>query len=822
MGSKSTILTVNSGNHRYDADDYENWDGMKIGVLGDNSQNANLANFAYEHHFTYSTISFDNELKLQKALKANKVDAIVSSNLRHLDNEWIIAQFNPTPFYFCTRKNDTKLMAKLNAANKQLITNEPNIANELFNKYYAPDNGDEIYFTASERKLIKEHQSSDTALTAIINPDRNPYSYYDDKKMKGSNVEIALAVMKLTGMKVKIIQTKTRTAFNKYLKSGKADLVLDSAYNFSLAAKENYILTHPYFQTSLSALYLRNNNPNNAKRVAVVSNLADELPEFYDSISNKEIIKCASVNECIDALSQNKADVTYFFTNIAQYIDNNDVRNKYSVSKVPLFNPTFTIAVNQKRDAELAAIITKASSSIDDEQIADIVNKYSNFYDKNTSLITVIYSNPLWALLIIGLILLAIVMIILYFISHIHRKREEKLNQSLSKALNDAQQANEAKTQFFANMSHDMRTPMNGILGLTKLSKDKEMSDDVRDYLDKIESSGEYLLWLINDALDMSKIESNKLTLREEVVDYRPLIERILDVARMYAKDNDVKIVYHEENMVDCHVKIDQVRLTQIFLNMISNAVKFSHRGGTVEIGCIVEKIHDNVADCKFFVKDYGIGMSEAFKDKLFIPFQQENRKTNNIYTGTGLGMSITKRLVELMNGSIDVDTKEDVGTLITIRMPIILVSDYKLEPEFKTVIPDLQGCRVLLCEDHPLNQEIAVAILGKAGIKTDVAINGQKGVELFSQSEPGYYDAILMDIRMPIMDGLSATKVIRALDRKDAKTIPILAMTANAFEEDARACKDAGMNAHLSKPIESDKLFSELGSLIENYHNHK
>lgn len=399
---------------------------------------------------------------------------------------------------------------------------------------------------------------------------------------------------------------------------------------------------------------------------------------------------------------------------------------------------------------------------------------------------------------------------------HIQNKRvnEERKEQNriLKKALLQAQSANTAKTEFLSKMSHDMRTPMNGILGMIRLSKDTTDVAELHENMVKAEAAGEYMLSLINDTLDLQKIESNRMELNPEVIFIRDYLDDVLSMNKMSAEQKQIHFKVTDDGFEqDQYVKIDKVRVKQIFTNLLSNAIKFTPEGGTVEIRAESYGRDGNLIHNRFEVKDTGVGMSSEFIEKrLFQPYSQENNILSSQLTGSGLGMAITKNLVELMGGHLEVESELGEGTTFRVYLDFEHVPRKIAEEEVqrtqkkKQQLPHtLQGRKILLCEDHPLNAEITKRLLEKTGCNVSWAENGKIGVELFQESNVNEFDLILMDIRMPEMDGLTAARTIRSMGRKDAKTIPIIAMTANAYDSDIKNSFAAGMNAHLAKPIE-------------------
>ncbi len=394
---------------------------------------------------------------------------------------------------------------------------------------------------------------------------------------------------------------------------------------------------------------------------------------------------------------------------------------------------------------------------------------------------------------------------------------QKKQQRNLEEALKVAEEANLAKTDFLSRMSHDMRTPMNGILGLINLSNEEPMSPSLKDNLQKMQSSGKYLLNIINDILDMSKIESNNITLKIETVNPKEFLESLLAAIKPAIVEKNIDLQVSLEQIMFDYINIDPVRTQQTLLNILSNAIKFTPNDGKIEF--LAERMR--IDDDKFYdcitIRDNGVGISPKFLPNIYDLFAQEDNEINTQYAGTGLGMPIVKRLVELMNGSIEIKSELNKGTEVKIFLPI--TKGKCLSDESQETFCDqksLRGRKILLCEDNHLNSEIARRLLEMQGCVVDIAANGKIGLDKFIQSKKNYYDLILMDIRMPEMDGIDATKAIRALPRCDARQIPIIAMTANAYLEDKLKSQEAGMNAHIAKPFDPQQLFNVINEMIE------
>ncbi len=395
-------------------------------------------------------------------------------------------------------------------------------------------------------------------------------------------------------------------------------------------------------------------------------------------------------------------------------------------------------------------------------------------------------------------------------------REQMEQNRALTEALARAEEANAAKTAFLSSMSHEIRTPMNAIIGLDNIAlRDPNISAQTRDELEKIGASANHLLSLINDILDMSRIESGRMILNEQEFSFRAFIDQISIIINGQCADKGLTFVCNRIEPLGEYFLGDDLRLKQVIINILGNAVKFTDPPGTVTFTVEQLPLADDNAMLRLTMKDTGIGMDASFLPKLFEPFEQEDATTTNRYGGSGLGMAITKNIVELMGGEISVESEKGFGTTFLVQVPLRQVQHVETEPIQPADTVCLSGLHVLIAEDVELNAEILIDLLEMEGVTTEWAENGQIAVELFEQSEPSHYDAILMDMRMPIMDGLKATQAIRKLNRPDAATIPIIALTANAFEEDVKACLQAGMDAHLSKPVDINQLKLTLGRIM-------
>ena len=410
-----------------------------------------------------------------------------------------------------------------------------------------------------------------------------------------------------------------------------------------------------------------------------------------------------------------------------------------------------------------------------------------------------------------------------------HRKQEkekdEKYKAELLRAAKKAEAANEAKTEFLQRMSHDIRTPINGICGMINVAD--HYADNMEKQTEcraKIKKTSHLLLELINEVLDMSKLESDEVVLEDIPFNLNSIFEEILGVIEHMAAEQNIRIIWEEKEVTHWNLIGSPVHVKRILMNILSNAVKYNKENGYVYISCReIPSKQTAMPTLEFVCRDTGIGMTEAFQKRIFEPFAQEHAGSRTKFAGTGLGMPITKKLVEKMGGTISFESKEGTGTTFVIRIPFQIDADMKdrNETEEKTET-SIQGLHVLLTEDNELNMEIAEFVLQNEGTVVTKAWNGQEAVDIFRKSRPGEFDVILMDIMMPVMNGYEAAKMIRSLDREDAKVIPIIAMTANAFTEDKMRAKEAGMDEHIAKPVDGKLLVKVINELVKRNQREK
>jgi signal transduction histidine kinase/CheY-like chemotaxis protein len=524
--------------------------------------------------------------------------------------------------------------------------------------------------------------------------------------------------------------------------------------------------------------------------------------------------------ECLSALKDGSADAIICSYPTAAWMLNQVVSSSYAMSALNSYSCELDGAV-PKGNILLWSILNKAIVSSND--FDEIMNSNTR---PQTNLFTMVSRLPARLIIAFGIIMLFLAICSLYALILVLHRQHERNAAAAKKSEYEARQAklaiieknNEDKNQFFSNISHDMRTPLNAIIGFSAMGEKETDISKLKEYLYKIQTSGRLLLELINDTLTISKINNGKYNLNPAPVDVYKLIDEssvsIIEAAKI--KKVNLKIMRPAQNRI---IIADGLALQKIFLNLLSNAVKFTPAGGNVKISFEQIPSGISVPDTLCTVTDSGIGISEEFLPHIYEPFAQETFSSSKS-AGTGLGLSIVKQLVDMMGGTIDVSSTLNIGTTFTLRFhfdtaPMENADDSHVNTDYS--VENLAGKKMLVCEDNELNREIACAMLNSFGIKTFFAENGRDGVDAFLKSSCYEYSAILMDLRMPVMDGMEAARAIRKSDRPDAITVPIIAMTADAFDDDVKKCLVSGMNAHIAKPLEPSRVKEVLCHYVKN-----
>lgn len=955
IGTSSAILTTKAGNAAYIAADYANWNGMRVGILRGNSRNDRFAEFAAEHGFTYTPRYYDGDDEMVADLMAGGIiDAVLTSNLRQSNGEWVLAQFAASPFYVMVQKGNAALLDKIDYAIAQMDSYEPGFRTKLMNTYYTQSSGENIAYSVEERAFMAE---SDAAFTAIINPDRAPYSYLDNGMYTGVFYDIAALIVQRSGLSIRFVEAKDRADYWRLVNEGAIDIRFDADYNYNQAEQTGYWLTPAYIEVPIARLF----KEDTAKfHSAAILSESDTAQNYSAALQAQDISLAgyASVNDVVNAILSGKQDMALLPLSTAAIAVRDDQTNRLVSEEIYGYCTAYSVAVSSAQSPLLYSILKKAAASIGDADKDAIMLSYADKLEKPFTLIGYIYDYPMHVVIFITALLLLVMLLTALAKGSKRRKlaeqrmvEEQRRNELLHDALARAEKAGAAKSQFLSRVSHEMRTPLNAIIGFIQLSKGED-AKTVQTNLANTDVAAKQLLSVINDVLDTSSIEAGKLKIAQSPFNFKRLVSSITNIYGLQCQQKNLAFEARVTTTTDDYLIGDELRTNQILMNLLGNAVKFTEHG-SITLSISQTDMEDSKAVIRFTVSDTGCGMSSEMKERLFKPFEQESAATARKYGGSGLGLSIVKNLVSMMGGSIRVESEPGRGTAFTVDIPyikseagaqmqkienvdqlrILVVDDEAPEREYislvlgrikirhtcvagalaaldelekgeaakdaygicivdwrmpgktgaettrmirerygKDVIVivvsaydyqqagedaqeagadmflskplfqsslfnllmtltggklaqeeraqtswDFSGRRVLLAEDNELNRIIAESFLEKIGISCDSEVNGQLAFEKFLASKPGYYDAILMDIQMPVMDGFEATKAIRESSHPEAKTIPIIAQTAEAFNEDITKALSCGMDAHVAKPIKLDTLAKTLAKAFEH-----
>lgn len=800
--SVAELAALNSSSYIYE--DYDKIADAKVGCVGGYVIKNQLENYMKNKNIKLNITTYDTQTQLDQALERGEID-LVAANAHAIHEDWkVIEKFAYAPFYFASWKGNEELTAAISAAIIKIHIYEPDYAVDLIQQYFpllvnSP-------YTKEELDCIKKGE----VYSIYFDGTTAPLVWYDQsaEKMKGVLVEVCNQLTEQTGLRLNTcVRKDSNTSDNvhtvKYRTiyyDAKEDARNETGVTSAIIDQE-FKMYH-----RVGAEY----KEGNAYDIAIVKNrdgLRDYLTQMY---SNCTLVEYDTPAECMEQLKKGQVELSFLNSNVADHIL--ITQNIDQVTAIPMTNVTFGIALQfGGKDAELlAGIIDKGLQLVDEDKVNDKLVSYALTTAPEVNLLYLVKHHIIMTIIICLILILMIVTLAILF----------TYAQVMKKQRIHVEQANHARTEFFARMSHDMRTPMNGILGMAKLSRDENDSKVLKNNLLKIEESGEFMLSLINDTLDLQRLESGKLTFNMQSVKSEEFFNGMVNMAMEAARQKRINFetILPKPNE-QSFLELDTVRVKQIFLNLTSNAIKFTPSGGTIQL--LIARMGESAESetYQFKVTDTGIGMSREFiENHLFQAYSQEFNKEASRYAGSGLGLAITKNLVELLHGHITVESELGEGTTFTVELSFEKSDSTTVEENLhqkeslkESYIKALSGKRILLAEDHPLNAEIAVRLLQKVGCEVTWAENGARAVEMFQDSAEAYYQAVLMDIRMPEMNGIEAAQNIRQLDRADALSIPIIALSANAYDDDIKACLEAGMNEHLAKPIDTLELYATL-----------
>jgi signal transduction histidine kinase/CheY-like chemotaxis protein/ABC-type amino acid transport substrate-binding protein len=806
IGTNTVTINTRASETRFVSGDYSTYDGMTIGLLEGSTSNEKVLNFAEENGFSFHARYYSTTDKLKAALESGEVDAVATSSLRKMSDEKILSEFNTEYFYAIVRKGDTELLDKINYAITQLNSSEGDWKNNFYYKNYAAYHYASLSFTEEEQQFIDRYSIGGEQLVIAMERDWSPFSYKEGDSYQGILPEYIETCMEMCGMNYTYYDGDKN--FPDVLDMDSEDVDLYVGYNLDDADAEaaGLITSSTMIETGTAYLQRRDSS---AIRTIALSAATPYLNTRLNPALSANVVEYADTQAAKQAVLDGAVDAAFLYSYDAEATVNQDKTGKLAFTQIPNSSIQIKAVIRNDQDHTLMSILMKCISYMPDAEQSSIISKYISFSAMELSLKDYVVMHPLVAVLT-GIVLVSIIFLI---VTVLYKGRLERKQRDM------AEEANRAKTTFLFNMSHDIRTPMNAIIGFTDLlDKHQEEPEKRADYLQKIRDSSTVLLSIINNVLEMARIEKGTLEIDEVAWSAEQFNDTLYSVFQDMMKDKGIEFTRQVE--VEHHyVFCDPIKLREVFLNILSNAYKYTNPGGRVNM--YLEEVpseREGYALYQTTISDTGIGMAQEFIPHIFEEFSRENNTTDNKIEGTGLGMPIVKRLVELMDGTIEVQSEKGKGSSFTVKIPhriagksdLVDHAGVKINPEV------FVGKRILLAEDNELNAEIATEILKEAGFAVERAEDGQVCLEMLQKSENGYYDLILMDIQMPNKNGYETTRAIRALDDKEKAEIPILAMTANAFEEDKREAYNAGMNGHLAKPVDVRELMKTLMGILQ------
>ena len=827
MGEEKYILYADLSDTDIGMSDFKSLDGKRVGVLMDTEPEIMLTEWENKNGIHTEHVNVNNDDDVEKKLANHEIDCFVSLEESTWSEQGIssVTTIGKSGIYFAINKERSNIKTELDYAMRQLEQDSPFFKADLYKKYFTLDYIQIL--TGKEKVWVEEHGGIQIG---FLNND--PAIFSMDKetgKLTGMLAEYISYAKDCLGNQTLEFNIQAYDNYDEIiqaLQNREIDMIFYVGRNPYFAEQNGYALTNTAWTYSLMAVTDEEKFDENKvytvavpkEKYALKQHIAFSYPEW-------KLVDCDSLDNAADMVIQEKADCFLMGASQALIYDNS--QNFKSVPLTKTMEACFTV---REGEGSLLSILNKTLKAMPSDMLTSALAIYDSTADKVT-FSDFIKDNLLVFLATVGFLALSIIGIILVLlrkarkaeaVAKLAAKDTKKLNDKLEIALKKAEDASLAKTRFLNNMSHDIRTPMNAILGYAQLMeeelKEKELPE-TSDHLEKLQQSGNLLLSIINHVLDMARIESGKMEIDENYGRIEDIRQTLFEIFGDEAKKKNIALHY-TINVEHEHILTDTTKVKEIFVNILNNAIKYTPSGGSVMIN-IDELVCDEPGYMmvRTRVSDTGIGMSQDYLTKIFDAFTRERNTTKSKITGSGLGMSIVKRYVDLLGGTIDVESEPGKGSTFTVTLKHRIADESyyvkKHDEGSGTASKILEGKNILLAEDNDLNAEIAEAILERAGLKTERVEDGIQCVNKITKMPVGTYDMILMDIQMPRMDGYKATQAIRHLPDKDKACIPIVAMTANAFEEDKRDAVAAGMNGHIAKPIQIDKLLSMLAEVL-------
>ena len=824
MGYSRSLLLARSDDRSIHSYDLESMNGKTIGVYENARENIRrlkefmAINGLYCNIRYYKQEDMVGKIGLYPYLAKGEIDLLLN-NVAHIsDSVRVVVAYDSQPYYIVTNPGNKEVLDGLNMALERILDANPNFAAERYAVNF-PDRLVNIQLSDRDLEYVNERKTITVAVP------ENWYPLYCKetplKNHTGIMADVLDEIKSFTGLRFSYVYAKNYADAIRLIQQGDADILgfflgdENDAAQLGLALSASYVSANNIIVRNKACSY-----PAPGLVGALVEN--QRLPS---GISVEKIRFYPSIKEALFAVNNGEADFIY---GLSSRMEQDILRYHFTnLAPVTLVNDQSTIsfALPIPVDPDLLTILNKAINNLSESERTVIYNRnLDSIGVSEFSLTDFIYANPLQFMFIVMFVLSVLFTALLLAIGA--RMKATVIQGNLKRA----EAANLAKSEFLSRMSHEIRTPMNGIVGMSTIAMQNiDNTDKIKDCLEKVIMSSKHLLALINDVQDMSKIASGKVELRHESFNFRAFLQ---DFENLYGEQAKSKGISYETVLAsDLEVQIigDSLRLNQVLSNLLSNALKFTPAKGIIKLRVSKTGEDQENVYLRFEVIDTGCGIAEENYDKIFESFEQENVDVTYKYGGTGLGLSIVKRFTQLMGGGIHVTSVQGSGSTFTVDLPFGKIKESGKPTRFSDIDGrsdlardcyvidyDFKGKRILLVEDNELNREIAEELIGATGASVESAEDGVQAVKKFKESAEGYYDLILMDVQMPHMDGYEATRCIRALGRSDAQKVPIFAMTANAFAEDVQKSREAGMNAHISKPLDIRAVYKQMNRYLQ------
>ena len=811
MGEEKYYLYVDLSRADISASNFKTLNGKKVGVLMGTEPEVMLTEWEEKYGIKTQHVNISNNEDVKQKLANHEIDCFVSLEESFWAERGIstITRVGESGIYYAINKNRPDIKEELDDAMRALDEAVPFYTADLYKRYFSMDYTPIL--TGEEKAWLKEHG----AIKMGFLTSDSGVSTFDPATGEFTGVitdyiQFAADCLGNQELEFQLVGYDSKEAELDALKSGEIDMIFHFDQNPNLAEEYHFARTNTTWTSNLMAVTNKQHfNENNVNRIAVSQNklsLKKYLAFYYPQW---EIVDCDTQEDAARLIETGQADC--FITGISS---EENYSKKYGFYSVPLLNPVKSCFAVNSGNRSLLSILNKTIKAMPVNMLAGALAMYKSSARKVT-LSDFIKDNFFMALLVSSIAVAAILLTILKLLRKA-RKAEaaarkaandtQELNAKLQVAVENAESANHAKSTFLFNMSHDIRTPMNAIIGYADLAS-RHLDDPAKleKYMENIQVCGQNLLMLLNNVLDLARIENDKTEMEYSVSDVDKDFRNCVAMFQNQA-DSKGQTLMVTAHLLYPYVYADIPHLTGVCTNLVSNAVKYTGAGGTIHCD-VTQKPGKKEGWCDMVVTvaDNGIGMSQEFQKHIFEPFERERTSTVSKVEGSGIGMGIVKKLVELMSGTVEVESKIGVGSKFTVTIPCRIASGDETQAKRETNPSDqkcLCGTRILLTEDNDLNAEIAVELLREEGCTVDRAKDGVECVDMLEKAANGTYQMILMDIQMPVMNGYDAAKKIRRMDDPQKAGIPIIAMTANAFSEDKQAALDVGMNDHIAKPI--------------------